>query len=177
MPALGAGGREFKSLIRDHKLLLTILEDIMSLTMQNLESALAGESMAHVKYRYFAKIAREEGFEDVAKHFEETADQEIKHAWSHLELVIGRPSTQKCLDLAIEGETYEYTEMYPRFEKIATNEGNNLAADEARVQAAESKEHARQFRIVLAKAEKRFAALAKVEKRHAEAYQKVKDSL
>ena len=42
----------------------------MSITLQNLESALAGESMAHIKYRYFATIAREEGFEDVAKHFE-----------------------------------------------------------------------------------------------------------
>jgi rubrerythrin len=41
----------------------------MSVTLDNLESALAGESMAHIKYRYFAKIAREEGFEDVAKHF------------------------------------------------------------------------------------------------------------
>jgi len=43
----------------------------MSITIKNLESALAGESQAHIKYRYFAKIAREEGFEDVAKHFEQ----------------------------------------------------------------------------------------------------------
>ena len=68
----------------------------MSITLQNLESALAGESMAHIKYRYFAKIAREEGFEDVAKHFEHTADQEILHAWGHLELLIGKPNTKEC---------------------------------------------------------------------------------
>ena len=73
----------------------------MSVTVKNLESALAGESMAHIKYRYFAKIAREEGFEDVAKHFEHTADQEIKHAWGHLELLIGKPSVNVTANLMI----------------------------------------------------------------------------
>ena len=56
----------------------------MASTLENLQSALAGESMAHIKYRYFAKLAREEGFEEIAKHFEHTADQEILHAWGHL---------------------------------------------------------------------------------------------
>lgn len=149
----------------------------MSVTLKNLESALAGESMAHIKYRYFAKIAREEGFEDVAKHFEHTADQEIKHAWGHLELLIGKPSTKECLQKAIDGETYEYTEMYPQFHAIAVREGELTAAKEAKEQIAESKEHAEQFKKVLELAEKRFAALAKVEKRHAEAYMKVKESL
>ena len=41
----------------------------MSITIKNLESALAGESQAHIKYRYFAKLARAEGFEEIAKHF------------------------------------------------------------------------------------------------------------
>jgi len=149
----------------------------MSVTIKNLESALAGESMAHIKYRYFAKIAREEGFEDVAKHFEHTADQEIKHAWGHLELLIGTPSTKECLEKAIEGETYEYTEMYPKFEEEAELEGNDEAMLEARLQAAESKEHAEQFTEVLKKAEKRFAALAKVEKRHAETYKQTLENL
>lgn len=145
----------------------------MSITLQNLEGALAGESMAHVKYRYFAKIAREEGYEEVARHFEHTADQELKHAWSHLELLIGKPSTKVCLEKAIEGETHEYMEMYPRMEEQAERERNEEALLEARHQATESKEHAEQFRAVLAKAEKRFAALKKVEQRHAEAYQQV----
>jgi rubrerythrin len=149
----------------------------MSLTLKNLESALAGESMAHIKYRYFAKIAREEGFEDVAKHFEHTADQEIKHAWGHLELLIGKPSTKECLQKAIEGETYEYTEMYPKFEEEAELEGNENAMLEARQQIVESKEHAEQFAAVLAKAEKRFAALKKVEQRHANAYKQVLEAL
>ncbi len=145
----------------------------MSATLKNLESALAGESMAHIKYRYFAKLARAEGFEDVAKHFEHTADQELLHAWGHLELLVGKPSTKECLQRAIDGETYEYTLMYPQFQAIAESEGNIQAAKEAEEQIVESKEHARQFIEMLEKAEKRFAALAKVEKRHAEAYKQV----
>ena len=133
--------------------------------------------MAHIKYRYFAKIARNEGFEDVAKHFEETADQEIKHAWGHLELLIGKPSTKECLQKAIDGETYEFTEMYPDFHTIAIREGELQAAKEAQDQIAESKEHAEQFKKVLALAEKRFAALKKVEERHANAYTKVLEAL
>jgi rubrerythrin len=145
----------------------------MSITMKNLESALAGESMAHIKYRYFAKIARAEGFDDVAKHFEHTADQEIKHAWGHLELLIGNPSTKECLEKAIEGETYEFTEMYPKMFQEAIAEGDEASAREAQHQIDESIDHAEQFKAVLEKASKRFAALAKVEKKHAEAYQQV----
>ena len=149
----------------------------MAVTIKNLESALAGESMAHIKYRYFAKIAREEGFEDVAKHFEHTADQEILHAWGHLELLIGKPSTRECLEKAIEGETYEFTTMYPDFKRAAELEGNMHAAMIAKEQIDESMEHAEQFMAILSKAEKRFAALAKVEKRHAEAYQQTLENL
>jgi rubrerythrin len=145
----------------------------MTITLQNLESALAGESMAHIKYRYFAKIARDEGFEDVAQHFEHTADQEIKHAWGHLELLVGKPSTKECLEKAIEGETYEFTTMYPQFERQAKVEQNIEAVKEFNEQGRESNEHAQQFKAVLVKAEKRFNALKKVEERHANAYKQV----
>lgn len=146
---------------------------MQSNTLQNLESALAGESMAHIKYRYFAKIAREEGYEEVAKHFEHTADQEILHAWGHLELIIGKPSTKECLEKAIEGETYEFTQMYPQFHAQAVVDGAVEVAKEITGQIEESREHAEQFKAVLAKAEKRFAALRKVEERHANAYKQV----
>jgi rubrerythrin len=149
----------------------------MSITIKNLESALAGESQAHIKYRYFARIARAEGFEEVAKHFEHTADQELLHAWGHLELLIGKPSTKECLEKAIEGETYEFTTMYPGFKAEAEAEGNQAAAGEAQHQIEESIEHAEQFKAVLARAEKRFAALLKVEQRHAQAYQQVLEKL
>jgi rubrerythrin len=146
-------------------------------TLRNLEKALAGESMAHIKYRYFAKIAMEEGYEDIAKHFWRTADQELLHAWGHLELLIGKPSTKECLQKAIDGETYEYTEMYPQMEEEAEREGNEQAMLEAKQQANESREHAEHFKMVLEKAEKRFAALKKVEERHANAYKKVLEAL
>lgn len=149
----------------------------MSITIKNLESALAGESQAHVKYRYFAKIAREEGHEDIAKHFEHTADQELLHAWGHLELLIGKPTTKECLEKAIEGETYEFTTMYPQFLSDANIEGNTTFASEAEQQIEESKAHADQFQRVLEKAEKRFAALTKIEKRHAQAYQEKLEAL
>jgi len=76
----------------------------------------------------------------------------------------------RCLDMAIAGETYEYTEMYPAFRHTAVQEGNAAAVRELDEQIAESKEHAAAFRATLEKAAKRFAALAKVEERHAQHY-------
>ena len=149
----------------------------MSITIANLEAAFAGESQAHTKYRYFAKLARAEGHDDIAAHFEHTADQELLHAWGHLELLIGQPTTKECLEKAIEGETYEFTTMYPDFKRSAIIEGNHVAEEEMQSQIAESQEHAEQFSQILKKAEKRFAALAKIEKRHAEAYQSKLETL
>jgi rubrerythrin len=144
-------------------------------TVANLESAFAGESMAHIKYRYFAKIARGAGDEETAKIFEETAAQEVQHALGHLDLLYPKETLTpaRCLQMAIEGETYEYTEMYPGFLKTAQQEGNHAAAAEINGQIAESKDHAGQFQAMLEKAAKRFAALAKVEERHANQYRAV----
>jgi rubrerythrin len=146
-------------------------------TVKNLEAAFAGESMAHIKYRYFAMLARESGDEATAKVFEETADQEVQHAFGHLDLLYPRNqfTPAKALAIAIEGETYEYSEMYPAFRHMAEEEGNSKAVAEFDDQIAESKEHAARFRDVLAKAAKRFAALEKVEKRHANRYQQALD--
>jgi rubrerythrin len=144
-------------------------------TLQNLESAFAGESMAHVKYRYFAKLARAAGDEETARTFEETADQEILHAFGHLDLLYppADMTPAKSLQIAIDGETYEYTEMYPGFRKTAEAEGNAAALQEIDQQISESKEHAERFQATLAKAAKRFAALARVEERHANNYRAV----
>lgn len=152
----------------------------MGITIKNLESALAGESQAHVKYRYFAKMAREQGYEDVAKHFEHTADQELLHAWGHLELLVGKPTVRECLEMAIEGETHEFTTMYPEFHSQAVSERNAQASDEFMEQIAESKEHADQFKqqmAMLEKATKRFDALKRVEERHANAYKQKLEAL
>jgi rubrerythrin len=142
-------------------------------TLANLESAFAGESMAHVKYRYFAKLARQAGDEATARAFESTADQELQHAFGHLDLLYPKASMTpaRALQIAIDGETYEYSEMYPSFRKTAELEGNAAAVAELDGQIAQSREHAAAFQAMLATAQKRFAALAKVEERHAMHYQ------
>ena len=141
-------------------------------TISNLEAALAGESMAHIKYMYFARICRAMGDEETAKAFEATAAQEVQHAFGHMDLLFPKETLNpaRCLELAIEGETYEYTEMYPSFRHTALEEQHSAAVREFDEQIAESQEHAEQFKAVLEKAAKRFAALAKVEERHANHY-------
>lgn len=150
-----------------------------SVTIRNLESAFAGESMAHVKYRYFAKLCRAMGDEATAKVFEDTAEQEILHAFGHADLLFpaANMTPAKALEFAIAGETYEYTEMYPGFRNAALAEGRADAVAEIDEQIAESREHAAMFQAVLEKAAKRFAALAKVERRHAAHYQATLDAL
>lgn len=144
----------------------------ISKTVNNLEAAFAGESMANRKYLYFAKICRELGANDVAEVFENTAEQETAHAFGHLDLLYPKKTltVEKMLELAIEGETYEYTEMYPAFRHTALEEKDHAAVAEIDEQIAESKEHAEQFQATLDKAAKRFAALTKVEERHANHY-------
>jgi rubrerythrin len=150
-----------------------------SVTIENLEAAFAGESMAHIKYRYFARLARAAGATDVAEAFEATADQEVAHAFGHLDLLYpkNKMTPARALEIAIEGETYEYTEMYPKFRHLAVEEGNAAAVAEYDEQIAESKEHAEQFKKTLEMAAKRFAALAKVEERHANHYKEALDKL
>jgi len=148
-------------------------------TLANLQAAFAGESMAHIKYRYFAKLAREMGDEETARTFETTADQEVMHAFGHLDLLYPKAdmTPAKALQIAIDGETYEYTEMYPGFRATAEAEGHAAAAAEMGDQIAESQEHAAQFQAMLLKAQKRFAALTKVEERHAQHYQAQLDKI
>ncbi|MBY0432256.1 MAG: rubrerythrin family protein [Rhodospirillales bacterium] len=141
-------------------------------TVQNIEAAFAGESMANRKYLYFARRARELGAVEVAEVFERTAEQETAHAFGHLELLYPKDelTVEKMLQMAIDGETYEYTEMYPKFRHMAEQEGHKAAVAEMDEQIAESKEHAERFAKILQTAAKRFAALAKVEEKHANHY-------
>ena len=144
-----------------------------SVTVKNIEAAFAGESMAHIKYLYFARVCRAQGDEESARIFEETSAQEVQHAFGHMDLLYPESALDpvKCLELAIAGETYEYTEMYPQFRHLAEQEQNQAAVREFNEQIAESREHAEQFQAVLSKAAKRFAALTKVEERYARRYQ------
>jgi rubrerythrin len=153
------------------------MQNTKSPTIHNLEAAFAGESMAHIKYLWFARQCRKAGDEATARVFEDTAAQEMQHAFGHAELLFSDQTMTpaKCLQYAIEGETHEYTEMYPKFRHEAIQEGHDDAVAEIDEQIAESKEHAEMFRGVLEKAAKRFAALAKVEEKHAKHYQAQKD--
>ena len=93
-----------------------------SKTEQNLKDAFSGESQANRRYLYFASKADVEGYNDVAALFRSTAEGETGHAHGHLDFLksAGDPatdkpigSTDKNLQAAVAGETYEYTEMYP----------------------------------------------------------------
>lgn len=100
----------------------------MSKTIENLKAAFAGESMARNKYTFFAKVARKEGYHYIARIFEETAENEMRHANDHFKLLGGIGDTAANLKEAIEGEDYETVSMYPTFAKEAEEEGNTEAA-------------------------------------------------
>jgi rubrerythrin len=150
-------------------------------TAKNLESAFAGESMANRKYLFFAEVTRKLGLNDLSKLFRETANQETEHAFAHFrlihpELVIEDPAkltdeqkkqiAARCLELAIEGETYEYTTMYPGFTQEAEKDRDAQAVAEFKEQEAESREHADIFRT----AAKNFGLLTPIEHHHANQY-------
>ena len=109
-----------------------------SKTVQNLKDAFAGESQANRRYLYFAAKADIEGENDVAAVFRSTAEGETGHAHGHLEYLeeVGDPATglpmgdtRKNLLASIEGETHEYTDMYPGMAKTAREEGFEEIAD------------------------------------------------
>lgn len=99
----------------------------MSKTNDNLKAAFAGESQANRKYLAFAKRADDEGLDQAAKLFRAAAEAETVHAHNHLEELHGVNSTEKNLREAVEGESYEFSDMYPVMIDIADNEDNKSA--------------------------------------------------
>ena len=85
----------------------------MATTVENLKEAFAGESQAIQKYTSFARKADQEGFKAVARLFRLAAEAERIHADGHLKAQAGIGSTLQNLEAAVQGETYEYTTMYP----------------------------------------------------------------
>ncbi|MCE5309265.1 MAG: rubrerythrin family protein [Acidobacteriales bacterium] len=92
--------------------------------IDDLKEAFAGESQANQKYRAFAKKAEQDGFPNVAHLFRTTAEAERIHAEGHLKALEGIASTSQNLQGAIDGETYEYTKMYPPMLEHALAEGH-----------------------------------------------------
>jgi len=150
-------------------------------TLANLEAAFGGESMANRKYLFFADVAKQLGNPELAKLFRDTAAQETEHAFAHFrllhpELVVDDSASlsdaekqtvlSRCLELAIEGETYEYTTMYPEFAAQARTDRDGGAEAEFNEQIAESAEHAGIFR----RAASNFGRLTPIEHHHADRY-------
>ncbi|MFH1823331.1 MAG: rubrerythrin [archaeon] len=105
-------------------------------TEENLWKAFAGESQARNKYEFFASIAKKLGFEQIAAIFQETANNEREHADMIYKLLgertQGAPTDvdlMAALQKAIEGEHYEWSQMYPEFENVAKEEGQEDAAE------------------------------------------------
>ena len=96
-------------------------------TTDDLKAAFAGESQANRKYTAFARKADEEGYPQAARLFRAAAAAETVHALNHLNVLGGVGSTAENLKSAIEGETYEFLEMYPGFIDTAKAESNQGA--------------------------------------------------
>ena len=123
-----------------------------SKTEKNLMEAFAGESQARNKYTYFASVAKKEGYVQIAKIFEETANNEKEHAKLWFKHLQGIGNTLENLKAAAAGENYEWTDMYKEMSETAREEGFHALADA-------------------------FAAVAKIEKSHEERYVKLAENL
>ena len=110
-------------------------------TQDNLQAAFAGESQANRKYLAFAAKADAEGFPQIAKLFRAAAAAETVHAHAHLRAMKGVGDTKQNLQAAIEGEGYEFREMYPAFIQEAEAEGNKAALISFRNANAVEKTH------------------------------------
>ena len=100
----------------------------MSKSLDDLQAAFAGESQANRRYLAFAEKADAESHPQVARLFRAAAQAETVHAHNHLRAMDGIKSTSENLQVAIQGENYEHTTMYPAFIKDADAEGNKRAA-------------------------------------------------
>jgi len=125
-----------------------------SKTHDHLLNAFASESQANRRYLYFARVADTEGHPDIGGLFRDTAEAETGHAFGHMDFLkeVGDPATgfpmgNTGLNLksAVEGETYEYTQMYPGFAKTAREEGFAEIAEWFETLARAEKSHAGRF--------------------------------
>ena len=120
-----------------------------SRTEQNLIAAFAGESEARNKYTYYAAKAREDGYEQIADLFQETADNEKAHAKLWFEQLHGIHTTEENLKDAAAGEHFEWSEMYATFAKEAKEEGFTKIASLFELVAGIEKEHEERYLALL----------------------------
>lgn len=122
-----------------------------SKTEANLMTAFAGESQARNKYTYFASQARKDGYEQIAAIFEETARNEKEHAKIWFKYLHNGtiPATDKSLQEAINGEHYEWTEMYKQFAQTAEEEGFTEISNVMKLIASVEKSHEERYQKLL----------------------------
>jgi len=122
----------------------------MSKTKENLMTAFAGESQANRKYLAYAKQAEKEGLNQIAKLFRAVAEAETIHAHAHLRNAGKIGDTAANLKDALEGEIYEFSEMYPPMIAQAESEGDKIAAKFLGYANAVEKVHAELYKKALA---------------------------
>jgi rubrerythrin len=146
----------------------------MRRTMENLAKAFVGESQARNRYTFYSKVARKEGFEQIAEIFLITAENEREHASWLFRLLgeLGKKSgempkemkveapvpttlgtTAENLRAAISGENYEWTQMYPEFARVAEEEGLPEVAKRLRAIAVAEKHHEERYSKLLREVE------------------------
>jgi rubrerythrin len=131
-------------------------------TEKNLLKAFAGESQARNRYTFFAKVAKKEGYEQIAAFFLETAEQEHEHAKIFFKFLDGNPveitatypagrigTTIENLKASAEGENEEWTMLYPEFAKVAESEGFSKIAGAFKLIARVEAEHAKRYAKLL----------------------------
>lgn len=130
-----------------------------AMTQDNLRSAFGGESQAHMRYGIWAKTAKAEGFPNVERLFKCTGDAETVHANLHFKALkdvhgdfpvtsmagFGIGNTSENLQKGIDGETYEFTEMYPAFIEVAKFQGEEDAVKAMRYAVEAEKVHAERY--------------------------------
>ena len=135
-------------------------------TELNLLKSFAGESQARMRYTFYAKQAKKEGYEQIAAIFQETADQEMTHAkrmfkyleGGMVEITAAYPAgkigtTAENLKAAAEGENEEWTDLYPHFAEVAEQEGFKEIATMYRMIAKAEAEHEERYLKLLARVE------------------------
>jgi len=120
-----------------------------SKTLENLKTAFAGESEARNKYTFFASKAKQEGYEQIAAIFTETANNEKEHAELWYKRIAGIGDTKANLKTAADGEHYETETMYREFAQVAAQEGfDDIAKQFAGVGAIEAEHEARYLALL-----------------------------
>ena len=123
-------------------------------THENLKQAFVGESQANRRYLYFARVADIEGYPEIGGLFRDISEAATGHAFGHLDFLkpVGDPatnvpfgSTRQNLQSSIEGETFEYTQMYPSMARTAREEGFPEIAEWFETLAKAERSHAGRF--------------------------------